>query len=70
NQTQIFIETPYRNNQLFSTLISTLSKETLLCVAIDLTGKEESIQTKRIANWRRTVAEWPKHPAVFLFLAH
>ena len=70
NQTQIFIETPYRNNQLFSTLISTLSKETLLCVAIDLTGKEESIQTKRIANWRRTVAEWPKQPAVFLFLAH
>jgi 16S rRNA (cytidine1402-2'-O)-methyltransferase len=68
-QTQLFIETPYRNNPLFSTLLKSLSNETLLCVAIDLTGKNESVQMMRVADWKSKKIEWPKLPAVFLFLA-
>lgn len=69
SQTQIFIETPYRNNQLFELILKTLQKTTLLTVAIDITGKAESIQTKPIAKWQSNKAAWPKEPAVFLFLA-
>jgi 16S rRNA (cytidine1402-2'-O)-methyltransferase len=70
HQTQIFIETPYRNNAMFSTILKTLSNETILCVALDLTGKEESVHSRRIVEWKRSKVEWPKLPAVFLFLAH
>jgi len=69
NQTQVFIETPYRNNQLFDLLLKTLQKTTLLTVAIDITGKQESIRTQTIAQWQMLKMTWPKHPAVFLFLA-
>lgn len=69
-QTQIFIETPYRNNAMFSTILKTLNTETILCVALDLTGKYESVQSRRIAEWKKSMVEWPKLPAVFLFLAH
>lgn len=69
NQTQVFIETPYRNNQLYTALLKTLGNDTMLCVAVDLTGKNETVYTKRIAEWRSTSTEWPKLPAVFLFLA-
>jgi 16S rRNA (cytidine1402-2'-O)-methyltransferase len=69
SQTQIFIETPYRNNQLFELMLKTLEKPTLLTVAIDITGKAESIQTRTIAKWQSNKAMWPKEPAVFLFLA-
>ncbi len=70
HQTQIFIETPYRNNTMFTHLLNTLSNETTLCVALDLTGKDESVQSRRIAEWKKSIVEWPKLPAVFLFLAH
>lgn len=69
NQTQIFIETPYRNTSLFDHLIKNLLPETLLTVAIDLTGKNESIQTKKVVQWKNHKEAWPKTPAVFLFLA-
>lgn len=69
NQTQVFIETPYRNNQVFANLLKSLSANTQLCIAIDLTGKEELIQTKRVVDWHQQAIEWPKLPAVFLFLA-
>lgn len=69
SQTQIFIETPYRNNQLFELMLKTLQRTTLLTVAIDITGKEESIRTLTIAKWQSNKATWPKQPAVFLFLA-
>lgn len=68
-QTQIFIETPYRNNQLFELLLKTLSATTRLTVAIDLTGQNESIQTLTIADWRKGVHTWDKAPAIFMFLA-
>lgn len=69
SQTQIFIETPYRNNQLFETMLKTLQKTTLLTVAIEITGKEENIRTRTIAQWLSAKPSWPKQPAVFLFLA-
>lgn len=70
NQTQIFIETPYRNNQLAANLLKTLRPETLLCIAIDVTGAQESIHTHTIKDWKTKLTELPKLPAVFLFLAY
>jgi 16S rRNA (cytidine1402-2'-O)-methyltransferase len=69
DQTQIFIETPYRNNQLFELMLKTLQKSTLLTVAIDITGEHESIRTQTIGNWQSFKTAWPKQPAVFLFHA-
>jgi len=69
NQTQLFIETPYRNNAVFDVLIKNLNPETLLCVAVEVTGKEESILTQPVSRWRQTSPTWPKAPAIFLFLA-
>ncbi|MCS6973013.1 MAG: SAM-dependent methyltransferase [Cyclobacteriaceae bacterium] len=69
NCTQIFIETPYRNNRLFTLLLQSLSPNTRLCVAIDLTGKAEKIRMQSIAAWKRERVTWPKLPAVFLFQA-
>lgn len=77
-QTQIFIETPYRNNQVFELALKTLQKSTMFTVAIDITGKGESIRTQTIGNWLSakgtgipgsTLVMWPKEPAVFLFLS-
>lgn len=70
NQTQIFIETPYRNNQLAASLIKALAPETLLCIAQDVTGSQESIRTYPVKAWKNKTFELPKLPAVFLFLAH
>lgn len=68
-QTQIFIETPYRNNVLFQDLLKNCGKNTRLCIAIDINGSEESIQTKSIANWSKQVVNLAKKPAIFLILA-
>jgi len=69
NQTQIFIETPYRNNFVFEQLLKNLSPATLLTVAIDLTGRQEKIQTMNVIQWKKHSHSWPKIPAVFLFLS-
>jgi 16S rRNA (cytidine1402-2'-O)-methyltransferase len=69
NQTQMFIETPYRNNTLLANLLKTLHPDTLLCIAVDITGANEFIQTKRVKEWKVKSPELPKTPAVFLFLA-
>jgi 16S rRNA (cytidine1402-2'-O)-methyltransferase len=68
-QTQIFIETPYRNNSVFDHFLKSLHNDTRLTVALDLTGINESIQTLSIIQWKKNKAAWPKSPAVFLFLA-
>ncbi|MCM1029471.1 MAG: SAM-dependent methyltransferase [Pseudoflavonifractor sp.] len=68
-QTQIFIETPYRNDRLLADLIATLPPSMLLCVAIDLTGPNESIITRPLAQWRKAREKGealPKTPAIFL----
>lgn len=68
-ETEIFIETPYRNDALFRALLEACRPETRLCVAADLTLPSESVSTKTIADWRRTRAAIGKRPAVFLLLA-
>jgi 16S rRNA (cytidine1402-2'-O)-methyltransferase len=69
NQTQIFIETPYRNNHLKELLLTNLKNETILCVALDVTGTNERIQSFSIRKWKSITFDMPKAPAVFLFLS-
>lgn len=69
NQTQIFIETPYRNNALMSHLLKSLHDETLLCIAVNITGDPEMIKTQSVKAWKATEITLPKEPALFLFLA-
>ena len=64
--TQIFMETPYRNNKFFSTLLSTLKPETKLCVACDLTLITEYIKTKKVKHWKSTKVDIHKRPTIFL----
>ena len=66
NCTQIFIETPYRNNQLLETLLKNCHPQTQVCVAADLTGKEEFIQTKTVQQWKASVPQLHKRPVIFL----
>jgi 16S rRNA (cytidine1402-2'-O)-methyltransferase len=65
-QTQIFIEAPYRNFQLVNDLLNTLSDNTRLCIAVDLTLENEFIQTKTIASWKKGVPDINKRPTIFL----
>jgi 16S rRNA (cytidine1402-2'-O)-methyltransferase len=67
-ETEIFIETPYRNDALFAALQETCSPRSRLCVAADLTLPSESVQTKTILEWRRAAGPG-KRPAVFLLQA-
>jgi 16S rRNA (cytidine1402-2'-O)-methyltransferase len=69
NCTQIFIETPYRNNQLFETLTKTLHPQTKICVAVDLTAPTEMIQTKKAQQWKNAMPQLHKRPAIFLIYA-
>jgi 16S rRNA (cytidine1402-2'-O)-methyltransferase len=68
-QTQIFIETPYRNARLLQNLILHLQPETRLCVAVDLTSPQEKIISKPVRDWKRESIALLKSPAIFLFLA-
>ena len=67
--TQIFIETPYRNNQLLETLVKTCQPQTRICVAVDITAATECIQTKTAQQWKKEVPQLHKRPAIFLLLA-
>jgi 16S rRNA (cytidine1402-2'-O)-methyltransferase len=69
HETQIFIETPYRNDAMLAALLECCAPETRLCVAIDLTLAGESVATKRISAWRRSRPAIGKRPAVFLLQA-
>lgn len=64
--TQIFIETPYRNNKLIEELCRVLPADMLLCVASDITGPRQRINTRRIDQWRRIKPDYDKIPAIFL----
>lgn len=69
-QTQLLIETPYRNVAMFQSLIEILAPQTRLCVARDLTGEREWVSTRSIADWRRqAVPELTNWPTLFLFQA-
>ncbi len=67
SQTQVFMETPYRNEFMIEILRSTLSSTTLLCVATDIGGKSQSILTKTIAEWKKVDSgNYHKRPTIFL----
>lgn len=68
-ETQLFIETPYRNSALLADLIRSCAPATEIMVATDITGKEESIRTKSAAEWRKSPPELPKLPTVFGILS-
>lgn len=65
-QTQIFIETPYRNNQLAADLVKTCSPSTQLCIAANITGENEMIVTKSIQQWKNNLPDLHKQPVIFL----
>lgn len=65
-QTQILMEPPYRNQNIFNELVKTLQPQTLLCVAWDLTGKDQSIKTYTVAQWQKLNIQLPKLPALFI----
>ncbi len=69
NCTQIFIETPYRNNQLIKELLQTCKSTTQLCIAVDITASTEFITTKTIAQWKQETIDIHKRLAIFLLLA-
>ncbi|SHM25396.1 16S rRNA (cytidine1402-2'-O)-methyltransferase [Chitinophaga jiangningensis] len=65
-QTQLFIETPYRNNQLLKDILDNCKEHTKVCVAADITGPEEFIRTKTVKEWKKALPELHKKPAIFL----
>lgn len=64
--TQIFIETPYRNNRLIGRLCSVLPGSLRLCIASDITGPRESIITRSLADWKNTTCDYDKTPTIFV----
>lgn len=69
NMTQLFIETPYRNQALFADLLQSLSHTTRLCVATDLTGVGERVMMRNVSAWKKENFALEKLPTLFLFLA-
>jgi 16S rRNA (cytidine1402-2'-O)-methyltransferase len=65
-QTQLFIETPFRNNPMLEEILKTCNPKTRLCIACDITAETEFIQTKTIAEWQKKVPELHKRPTIFL----
>lgn len=69
NCTQIFIETPYRNNQLIKEMLAACKDTTQLCIAVDITAPSEFIKTKTIAQWKKETVDIHKRLAIFLLMA-
>lgn len=65
-QTQIFIETPFRNNHLFDDILKNSAAQTLLCVASNLTAEEEFVKTQTIGQWKQEKIDLHKKPTIFL----
>ena len=70
NCTQIFIETPYRNQTLLNEILTVCKSATKLCIAVDITAASESIQTKTVAQWEKAILHLQKRPAIFLLSAY
>jgi len=69
HQTQLFIETPYRNEKMFGSLLATCHPRTQLCIACDITLPAELIQTRTVAQWKsQPMPQLNKHPSLFLLL--
>ncbi|TRZ41057.1 SAM-dependent methyltransferase [Robertkochia solimangrovi] len=69
NQSQIFIETPYRNDKLLADLITQLRSDTRICVAVDITLPTEYIRTKTAEAWKKEEVDLHKRPCIFIFHA-
>lgn len=65
-ETQIFMETPYRNNQMFQSILENCQPGSKLCVAANLTAEDELVKTLTIAQWKKTKPDLNKKPAIFL----
>lgn len=68
-QTQLFIETPYRNNTLLNDLLKNCNDNTRLCIAYNITADDEFIKTKTVKEWKAINIVLEKQPCIFLFLA-
>lgn len=66
NQSQIFIETPYRNNKLLEDILQALQPSTHLCVAADITLPTEYIKTQRVSEWKKATVDLHNRPAIFI----
>jgi 16S rRNA (cytidine1402-2'-O)-methyltransferase len=66
NQSQIFIETPYRNNKMLEDMCTVLGKNTRICVACDITLPTEYIKTKTASNWKKVMVDLHKRPTIFI----
>ena len=66
NQSQIFIETPYRNDKMFADLMTSLSSKTDLCIAVDITLESEFIKTYNVDKWKSSIPDLKKRPAIFI----
>lgn len=66
NQSQLFIETPYRNNKLLEDILTTLQPSTHLCIAADITLPNEFIKTKTIAQWKKENTDLHNRPCIFI----
>ncbi|PTM01685.1 MAG: SAM-dependent methyltransferase [Bacteroidetes bacterium] len=66
NQSQIFIETPYRNNKMLEDICLTLQNQTRVCVACDITLSTEFIKTKTVEDWKRNTIDLHKRPTIFI----
>ena len=69
HQTQLFIETPYRNDSLMADLLASCRDDTRLCIAADLTLPTATIRTRTVREWKKAPIEIGKRPCVFLLLA-
>ncbi len=67
-QTQLFIETPYRNDHLLADVLAHCQPNTRICVAQNITAPDALIKTRTVADWRKDVPKMGKSPAVFLML--
>ncbi|WP_259015172.1 SAM-dependent methyltransferase [Emticicia fluvialis] len=67
-QTQIFMETPYRNNQMLDDVLQNMGAETLLCIAANITAEDELIRTLPVKEWKKQKPDLHKKPTIFLIL--
>lgn len=66
NQSQLFIETPYRNNKLIEDLLQILNPSTHLCIATDITLPTEFIKTLKVSDWKKLKIDIDKRPTIFI----
>lgn len=68
NQTQLFIETPFRNNAMLEEILRSCKPQTRLCIACNLTAEDEMVQTKSISEWKKQMPDLHKKPVIFLMM--